>query len=122
MVLLMAISNLTRFIQAVIQWDFLIQYLSVSPLYLIITGLLWGSVFLLSFLGLWIGLQWVRIAIKYIVVAYILYFWIDRVFIGNSIYSGTNQYFVGMVTVFLLIWTYWVFSHGYVERFVGDNN
>jgi len=122
MVFLIAISNLTRFIQAILQWDFLLQYLSVSPLYLILTGLMWGSVFLLSFLGLWIGLQWVKIAIKYIIRVYIIYFWIDRFFIGNSICREANQYFMGMATVFLMIWTYWVFSHGYVKRVVGDNN
>lgn len=122
MVLIIAIFNLTRFFQAIIQKDFLLQYLFISPIYLVLSGLIWGGVFLLFFWGLWIGAEWVMNTMSYLIVVYAIYFWLDREFVGNMIYKGANQYFMIIVTIVLLLWTYSVFFRGRLKRLIGDKN
>jgi hypothetical protein len=61
-VLIVAAFNLARFFQAVWQWSFLVQVLPFSPVYLAMSGLVWGIAGVALGFGMWRGCRWARSA------------------------------------------------------------
>lgn len=104
-VLTLAMVGLVRFGQALSLWEFL-NSLDVSPVYLVISGLLIGLAGLLAVWGLWRGAYWsARYTIGY-VSAVFLFYWVDRIFLGQSAIAKLNTPFSIGVTVIILAYTW----------------
>ena len=92
-----------RFSQGIIQWETLVELpLSVSPFYLVITGLIWG----LSGLGLgwslWTGRPWARNFCLIYTLIYAIYFWIDLIWVAETQTLQTRWLFNLIVTLLSL--------------------
>jgi len=121
-VLIMSVSNLVKFVQTTIQWNFLNQILPFSPFYLLVSGLTWGTVGLVISWGLWRGLDWAPVGMKLFLIVFTLYYWLDRILLNNPVSRETNQVFVLGLTILLWIWTFWLFARIEVKNFFGVLN
>jgi len=69
--------HLARFILAIRQWSFIVASpANISPLYLIVTGLLWGLAGLPLAWGLWRGWEWASKTLIGFSGAYAFYYWL----------------------------------------------
>jgi len=121
-VLTLALAGLVRLGQAITLWDFLTS-LDISPIYLAITGLLVGIAGLLAAWGLWWGLPWTpRFCIGYLLALFSFY-WIDRLFLTQSLIGKVNTPFAMGVTVLVIGFMVWVFRREKSRKFfIGDLN
>lgn len=73
-----SLSGWLRFIQALLQWQVLQSLdLSVSALYLALTGALWGLLGLVSAVGLWQGWPRARTGTLVLTLLFMLWYWVD---------------------------------------------
>jgi hypothetical protein len=108
--------NLLRFVQAIRQWDFLSELLSISPFYLAATGLFWGSLWLAAAWGLWRGRRWAPSLTILAAVTYTLYYWLDRLLLsGDS--PGINWPFAAAINAALLFLTVRILTRSRVKAF-----
>ena len=99
--------HLLRLVEAVRQWQFLTGLPGVSPVYQALTGLIWASAGLLLFWGLWRGhARAARFAPGYLL-AYALYYWLDRIFIANPAISLANWPVTAALTIVGLAYMFW---------------
>lgn len=106
-VLIIASLHLLRLVEAARQWRFLADLPGVSPLYLALTGLIWGAAGLPLFWGLWRGhARAFRFTPSYLLV-FALYYWLDRVFVANRAVSLANWPVHLALTVFSLAFMFW---------------
>jgi hypothetical protein len=107
-VLTLAVVGIIRSGQAISLWDFLTS-LDISPIYLAMTGLLAGLVGLPVAWGLWWGLPWTpRLCMGY-VLALFSFYWIDRLFLTQSLIGSVNTPFAVGVTILVIGFMTWVF-------------
>ena len=112
-VLIIASLNLLRLIQAVVQWDFLVSLPGFSPLYLAVSGFIWAATGFPLVWGLWLGRPWAPRATQLFSVGYVLYFWLDRVFLTDDplIPAGSsNLFFLIGLSVVVLVLIFGIFS------------
>src|SRR4030042_6295620 len=57
-VLIITALNLTRLVLAIKEWDFLVSWPGVSPLYILLTGLIWTLAGIPLLWGLWRAKNW----------------------------------------------------------------
>jgi hypothetical protein len=76
--------------QILIQWDILVDLqLAVSPLFLLMDGIVWAiSAGFLS-CSLWLGKPWIRIVGMIISLTYVFRFWLEAIFFAEP--SGLNH-------------------------------
>jgi hypothetical protein len=99
--------HLLRLVEAVRQWQFLTGLSGVSPVYLAFTGLIWASAGLPLFWGLWRGhARAARFAPGYLL-AFALYYWLDRIFIANPATSLANWPVTAALTIVGLAYMFW---------------
>ena len=106
-VLTIASLNLLRLVEAVRQWRFLTSLTGVSPMYLALTGLIWASIGLPLFWGLWRGHARAAKSAPSYVLVFGLYYWLDKIWIANRAISLTNWPVTAALTVIGLIYTFW---------------
>ena len=87
-VIILAVLNLIRMEQTLVQWQFLAGLLPVSPVYLALSGLVWGLAGLPLAWGIWRGKSWAPAWTVAGILAYSLYFWLDRLLLEG--YPGRN--------------------------------
>ena len=123
-VLIIAVVNLIRFIQAISQWDILTELLPIhlSPIYLVLSGLIWAVIGLILSYGLWHGKFWAPITTQIIFIVYLLYYWLDRLFLSNPISKLTNLRFAIVSSLLLLVWVFWLFSRSDIKYYFGETN
>jgi hypothetical protein len=117
-VLTIASVNLLQFWNAVKQWDFLVGLLPISPLYLIVSGLVWGLSGLVLFYGLWRGLRWAPVLLLITAILYTLAYWLDRLLLAAT-GLGDNWLFTGIVYLLLLSLVLWVMTRRRAKAFFG---
>jgi hypothetical protein len=101
-VLTLAGLNLIRAVAAFQQMEFLTDLLPVSPIYLIVSGLVWGVVGLVLAFWLWSGHPAAAGGTLAAALAYSLYYWIDRSLLaGNP--PAANWLFALLVNLSLLV-------------------
>ena len=110
LVLIIAVSNLIRFARTIYQWDFLLGLIDIHPLYLIITGLVWGFFGLVLVWGLVKAHRWSYSLMRWGAVLYIFYIWVDRLFISSPTIRSTNNLFVCIFSMLVLLWVVWVLT------------
>lgn len=118
-VLIIAIVNGIRFILAISQWEFLNDILPISPIYLVLSGLVWSLILLPLVWGLWRGYSWAPRLTMISSLAYTLYYWLDRLFLTTN-YGGQNWPFVIVFNIILLISIYWILSRRKARAFFGE--
>lgn len=117
-VLFIAIANLWRSAQAIVQWRFIAEWLPFSPLYLVFGGLLWGVAAMAVYLGLWIGWRWVQWGMPLFFGLYSLYFWLDRLLL-SPLKGGANWRFCVAANFLLAMYTLWVLLLPKVRLYLG---
>jgi hypothetical protein len=120
-VLTVAGINLLRFVVSLQQWNFLEEILSVSPLYLAGSGLVWSLVGLALALGLWFGKRWSVPGAWLTGLAYSLYFWLDRLLVAAG-GVGSNWLFVLVLNLLLLVLMYACLANRKAKDFFGDKH
>lgn len=113
-----------RFILALRQWTFLDSLPGVSPLYIMITGLVWAFVGGPLAWGLWRGRPWAPRFSQAAALVYSAYFWAERLFLfdrtpGAWIHMPENAPFSLAVNLLLLIFTFWSTSGPKPNLFFG---
>ena len=117
-VLTIAGFNLIRFYQAIRLWGFLSEFPTLSPLYLVLSGLIWGVAGVLLAWGLWRGYALARRFTLIFAVAYTLYDWIDRLWISKPGLSANLPFAAGLNLILLLV-TLWILTRPRVRTFFG---
>jgi hypothetical protein len=114
--------NLARAIQTVQYWNILKAMALVSPIYLLVSGLIWGVIGLGLSLGLWKGWRNAARSLLPFVLAYSLYAWIDRLALPG--YAGRNQNWLFMLVINLLVLALvvWVMSRRKVKSYFGETH
>ena len=111
LVLIIASLNLLRFALSLLQRQFLGSLPGVSPLYLALTGLVWASIGLALFWGLWRRKRWAPSGVGWGALLYAVYDWLDRIFFSGWLKSRqppANLAFTAgltLVTLAFIIWT-----------------
>ena len=107
-VLTLATAGLVRLEQAISLWEFLVS-LTLSPLYLAVTGQVLGIAGLPVAWGLWWGLPWApRFCTGYVLTT-LTYYWLDRLFLTQTQSESVNTPFAIVVTMLVMGFMFWVF-------------
>jgi len=118
-VLTIASLNLLRWVLAVRDWSFLSEWSGASPLYLLLTGLVWTVIGWPVWAGLWWGKPWAPGWLMRLAGAYSIYFWLERLFLYDRpasvpafqpLLPGNWGFLVGLNLVSLVI-VFWVLRH-----------
>jgi hypothetical protein len=121
-ILIYGLLYLTRFYQAIRDWEFLRELLPFSPLYLVISGFLWGIIGLSLFWGLWRGKSWAPKCSLFSILLFLGYYWSDRLLMPH--YSGRNENTLFCLGASLFVCAYGVFVLRMYKAklFFGDHN
>jgi len=121
-VLTIAVIHLMRLVGTVQQWEFLAS-LSNSPglpVYQALTGLAWAlAAFPLAWV-LWRGWRRAPAAVRFFLPAYLLYAWIDRLFVASpavTLHRDASWPFMIGATLVSIAFILWVFSRSKVKSF-----
>lgn len=114
-VLIMACFSLTRALLTLDDWDFLNQRAGISPLYLLLTGLIWTIAWGSTWLGLWWKLPWGAGVMRGLAAVYTLYAWLERLFLYDRPAQALayqpllphNWLFLVGFNLLLLVWVFW---------------
>ena len=119
--------NLVRFVQAIRQWNFLASLPTESPLYLVLTALIWIAAGGPLVWGLWRGKIWAPARCRAFTIAYVVFFWLERLFLfgrpRGSIGSPTLAYlpgqglFEGVATLLVLGFVFWTLRRKGVKNY-----
>jgi hypothetical protein len=115
-VLIVAVMNLTRLARGAALWDFLAEILPLSPMYFVLTGLVWSLTGVALMWGLWRGASWTPRLTLLAALAYSVYYWIDRLFLASSA-RMINWPFAAGVNLLLLVWLLWIFRRPATKAF-----
>ena len=81
---LFSLFNILKLIQVILQWKTLISLqLSIFPLYLAVSGFVWGISGLFITWSFWTGKSWARKPTLVIILLYTIKFWIDLIWIAE---------------------------------------
>jgi hypothetical protein len=128
-VLIITVINLIRFVLSIRYWGFLSSRLGVSPIYLALTGFVWGVVGLVLLRGLWKAKTWAPKLMQAIALTYALYYWLDHIFLRDHSVGGasgairallpSNWQFSAGVTVVSLAYMAWTLNRLNVKVYFG---
>lgn len=109
----------TRFYQATFAQKTFLETLPlpISPLYLQITGLVFGLTGLLCFIGLWQGLRWAPWATKILAIGTAVFSWTDRLLVADPDPGLGNWPFALGITVFFVGYLFLIFRSDDVKQF-----
>ena len=105
-VLIITVLNLLRFGLSLADWNFLASQPGVYPLYLAISGFVWGVAGLCLVFGLWKGKSWAPRLMQALALTYTLYYWLDLIFLKDHPVSGKTGVFQAVLPI------NWQFSAG----------
>ena len=117
-VLTLAGLNLIRCIAAVQQQELLASLLSVPPVYLMVSGLVWGVAGLILAFWLWTGRPAAVSGTLIAALAYSLYYWIDRSLLAAGP-TAANWPFALLVNLFLLVVVFLILFRPKARTFFG---
>lgn len=120
-VLIFSGFHLLRFMWALELWDFLIGLLPIHPLYLALSGLVWSLIGLIMTWGLWRGHRWAPLTTFLAVLAYSMYYWLDRLILSPS-GGGSNLPFAIAANLVLLIVVGWILYRRKSKAYFGEMN
>jgi uncharacterized membrane protein (DUF2068 family) len=122
-VLSFAVIHLVRFGTTLAEWTFLASLpLTVSPIYLAATGLIWGVVGLVLYPGLWFGKRWAKNTVFFAALVYGLYYWLEQLFIMDSPLRNSNWPFQIILSIVLLALTAWMIRRPETRTYFGETH
>ncbi len=111
--LVLSLSGWLRLEQSLTRWDDLSQAgLQSGPLYLAITGALVGLAGLVAGIALWRRSRWAPRLTLAVVVGWIIWLWVDRLWIARSPAALTNWPFLLGASTLILIGTIYALHRG----------
>ena len=122
LVLSFAVLNLLRLIQAFQKWDLLTALLPFSPIYLLLSGLLWAVVGFPLAWGIWRGSRLAYQLSPVFLVVYSLYIWADRLLLSVYPERLNNWPFIAALNILILAWSLWVLTRPKALIFFGEKN
>jgi hypothetical protein len=117
MVLIVAVMNLVRLEQSLVDWKFLETILPVSPVYLSVTGLVWGMLGMLAAWRLWQGQIWARWFGLVYIVLFSVYYWVDRLFLPGYPGRNSNWLFSAVMNFLVIALSVWILARPKAKRF-----
>lgn len=111
-----------RFIFSITKWKFLKGVLFIDPTYLAISGIFWGSIFLVLTVGIYTRKKWVPIWIKVAGTAYFVFFWIDRLLIRTNRVEFDRLIFYLFSSIILLLLVFLILNKHSVKIYFGELN
>jgi hypothetical protein len=100
---LFALFGWVRMLYAILDWYWLdFSGIRPGPLYLVITGGLWGLVALAALIWIVLRRPWYRLVGLGAALFLALTYWIDRLFISTSPGGSSNTLFAALLTLLLL--------------------
>jgi hypothetical protein len=114
--------HLVRFVEVLRLWDFLHELLPDLPLFLALTGAIWGVIGLVLVWGLWRGHPMAPQATRLAALVYAGYYWIDHLWLAASIEERRILPFTVGVTLVLLGFIYWTLSRPRAKAFFGERH
>ncbi|UCH58303.1 MAG: hypothetical protein JSV61_08755 [Anaerolineales bacterium] len=118
-VLSMAILNLVRGWQAIAQREFLFEILAVPWLYLASSGMVWGLIGLVLFLGLWQGYTRVPMYTALAAFLYSVYYWVDRMLVTTD-RAQANLPFALIFNLMIILLIFRILSLRKTRTFFGE--
>lgn len=91
--------------------------LSVPPIYLTLTGALWGLGALWIAWGLFNGRKWAPQVARWGIAAYTLWYWADRLLLVRTDYSRRTIPASLAITIVLLVASYWILQSPRARRY-----
>lgn len=119
-VLSITIIQLVRLINTLASWDFLADLPGIPPLYFALTGLIWFSLGVILFWGLWTGKSRAPLAARTLTVLFLVYHWVERIIsvrLGNQLENW--QFMLGM-TILVFVFIFWTLSRSDAKTFFGE--
>ncbi|MCZ7553636.1 MAG: hypothetical protein M5U05_13790 [Anaerolineales bacterium] len=116
-VLSLAVVYWMRFALALTNWDFLRRLLPFSPVYLALTGAVWGALAVACVWRLWLGLRYARELALAFSVLFSVYYWLDRLLAAGQRDWSVNRPFALGINILWLAWLGWAFSRRGTRRF-----
>jgi hypothetical protein len=102
---------LTRLVMTISQWDFLSHtLLKPSPIYLVISGLVFGMIGFPLAVSIWRGSSTAWRTVRLVIPIYFGYYWLERIILSSLTLWSSNWLFIFGVTVIVLLWTFWTIS------------
>ena len=118
--LVLSISGWMRFTLAATQWHWLKQVgILVSPVYLVLGGLLWGVIGSGAALGLLFRRKWAVILAKISGLFYFTWFWIDDRLVSVTSMGDYNVVFKLIFSLTALLYVFFVFLLPRQKRYFG---
>jgi hypothetical protein len=118
-ILFIAFLNLIRIIQAIVQWQFLTGVLSYTPVYPLLSGIVWSILGLTLFLGAWRGWRKSPIFITLGGVFYSIYYWIDHFALSTTPFDS-NWLFILIINGLIMITIVWFLTRGNTKAYFGE--
>jgi hypothetical protein len=113
---------LARIWQALLKWSFLLELISFSPIYLLITGLFWVIVGLVVAVNLWLGKRRAPRLMLLFLALYSTYYWLEYMVLVDHSGLNSNWLFLALVNLVSVLWVLWVLSRPMTRIYYGENN
>lgn len=120
--MIMAGFNFLRFGQGLGNWRYLEAMLTIPPLYIVASGLFWGVLATAVGIALWFGARWAPKFTYLAALAYLVYFWLDRLLLVDPEGRGANDLFLVGVCMVIIGWMVWLFSRQKTKLYFGVNH
>jgi hypothetical protein len=115
MVLSLSAWGAIRSFAALRWWDVLYEFnASLSPFYLLVTGVFWGIAGIVLLWSLWTGKAWSLSAMHGLVLLWLAQYWIERLFFQSP---RANLPFAVVSSALLLAVTFAITTNRYIKNF-----
>lgn len=121
-VLTIGVLHLARFLQTLSSWNILEELLAVSPVYLSLSSLVWAGVCLVLAYGLWVGAVWAPQLMRLSLLAYLIFYWADRLLLSPRRALPDNTPFAALVSILAIGFVFWFFRQPRIKAFFGGSS
>ena len=121
LLLVFTVSQFVRFAEALALWSFLGSLpLSVPPLYLALTGLVWGVLGEVAIYLTWMGRPKARQIVRYLTLAYVIYYWLEQFLLMDDPLRKVSWKFSAGVSIFFVLFVLSILQQDSVRLFLGE--
>jgi len=107
--------------QSVRQWQFLHTLdLPVAPIYFYLSGLVWGGLGLLAFVGIWRREPYAPAMLRWTSAAFTVYYWADQMLMQASPLRKNAWPFTAAASLLCLAAVFWILARPHARRYFGD--